>query len=160
MTDSQKECFDHAVKLLTRRMHSVSELRRKLRRSEWNDEDVEIVLADLQRRRYLDDRRYAEARALSAAERKQHGRRRAFMELRRAGVASEVADQALSKVYADNDSTAVARALIAKQASRLRKLDPQVARRRLVGMLQRRGFDYETVRPLIDEILKSNDDLE
>ena len=27
------------------------------------------------------------------------------------------------------------------------------ARRRLAGMLLRRGFDYDTVRPVIDEVL-------
>jgi SOS response regulatory protein OraA/RecX len=47
----------------------------------------------------------------------------------------------------------IARALAMKQATRLRKLDPQVARRRLVGMLQRRGFDYDSIRPVVDEIL-------
>src|SRR5438132_526734 len=40
-----------------------------------------------------------------------------------------------------------------KQAERLRKLDPQVARRRLAGMLARRGFDYDAIRPVIDEVL-------
>jgi len=33
------------------------------------------------------------------------------------------------------------------------KLEPAVARRRLVGMLQRRGFDYESIKPVVDEVL-------
>lgn len=36
---------------------------------------------------------------------------------------------------------------------RLAKLDPAVARRRLVGMLQRRGFDYDAIKPVVDEVL-------
>jgi hypothetical protein len=35
----------------------------------------------------------------------------------------------------------------------LKKLDPQVARRRLVGMLQRRGFDYDSIKPVIEEVI-------
>ena len=46
-----------------------------------------------------------------------------------------------------------ARRLAQKQSARLRKLDPLVARRRLAGMLQRRGFDYDTIKPVIDEVL-------
>jgi SOS response regulatory protein OraA/RecX len=44
--------------------------------------------------------------------------------------------------------------LARKQAPRLRKLDPIVARRRLTGMLQRRGFDYDDIRPVLDEVLR------
>ncbi len=47
----------------------------------------------------------------------------------------------------------MARELARKQAPRLKRLDPMVARRRLMGMLQRRGFEYETIKPVIDEIL-------
>ena len=90
---------------------------------------------------------------MSAAQYKHHGRRRAFMELLRSGVKGDVADKALDEVYDKTDSTAVARALAAKQAARLKKLDPLVARRRLVGMLQRRGFDYDTIKPVVDEVL-------
>jgi hypothetical protein len=31
-----------------------------------------------------------------------------------------------------------------------------VARRRLVGMLQRRGFDYDSIKPVVDEVLDGN----
>jgi len=56
-------------------------------------------------------------------------------------------------VYSEHDSTAVARQLAEKQAPRLKRLDPAVARRRLVGMLQRRGFDYESIKPVVDQVL-------
>jgi len=80
------------------------------------------------------------------------------MELLKSGVKGDVADRALDGVYDTHDSAAAARQLAAKQAPRLKKLDPLVARRRLVGMLQRRGFDYETIRPVIDEVLGTRDD--
>jgi regulatory protein len=74
-------------------------------------------------------------------------------ELRKAGVSGEVAARALDRVYDAADSVAVARELAMKQAGRLRKLDPVVARRRLVGMLQRRGFEYEAIKPVIEAVL-------
>jgi len=114
---------------------------------------VDAVLDDLARLGYLNDERFAKTKALSAAQHKHHGRRRAFMELIKSGVKGDVADKALSEVYAEHDSTAVARELARKQLPRLQKLEPMVARRRLVGMLQRRGFDYDAIKPVVDEVL-------
>src|SRR5438874_4740171 len=120
------------MKFLQRRMHSREELQRKLARHEYGEQMIASVLDDLTRMGYVDDERFAKTKALSAAQHKQHGRRRAFMELRKAGVSGDVADKALTDVYSEHDSTAVARRLAEKQAPRLKKLEPMVARRRLV----------------------------
>jgi len=149
----KQECFDRAMAALSSRLHGRSELRRKLARHEYGDAVIDAVLEDLTRLGYLDDERFARTRALSAAQHKHHGRRRAFLELIKSGVKGDVADKALADVYAQHDSTAVARELARKQAPRLQKLDPLVARRRLVGMLQRRGFDYDSIKPVVDEVL-------
>lgn len=149
----KQECFDVAMRALSSRLHSRSELRKKLMRREYGEPVVDAVLADLSRLGYLDDERFAKTRALSAAQHKHHGRRRAFLELVKSGVKGDVADRALDDVYSEQDSTAVARQLAKKQAPRLRKLEPAVARRRLVGMLQRRGFDYDAIKPVVDEVL-------
>ena len=154
----RQECFDQAIKHLQRRLHSRAELRTKLMRREYGDALIDSVLDDLARLGYVDDARFAKTKALAAAQHKQHGRRRAFMELRKAGVESSVAGRAVEDVYEITDTLALARQLAQKQAPRLRKLDPLVARRRLVGMLQRRGFNYDEIRPVIDEVLGYSDD--
>lgn len=154
----KQEAFDAGTRLLSMRLHSASELRRKLNTREYGHDVVEAVLADLARLGYLDDERFAKAKALSAAEHKKHGRRRAKIELMKAGVKGEVADKALNDVYESKDTLSVARELARKQAARLKKLDPTVARRRLVGMLQRRGFDYDDIKPVVDEVLRDNND--
>ena len=154
----RQECFDAAIKLLEARLHGTIELRRKLARKRWSSEIIEAAIAALSRLGYLDDERFARTKALSSAQHKQHGPRRAMMELLRAGVARAVADRAVEDVFGSADNTSVARVLAQKQAVRLKKLDPIVARRRLAGMLQRRGFDYDTIKPIIDEVLASRDE--
>jgi regulatory protein len=149
----RQECFDYAMKYLQARLHSGAELRRKLLRREYGDSVIDGVLADLLRMGYLDDARFAKSKALSAAEHKHHGRRRVFVELVKAGVKKEVAEAALDDVYEKSDSTAAALLLAEKRAPGLKKLQPAVARRRLAGMLMRRGFDYETIKPVIDQVL-------
>ena len=115
-------------------------------------------LADLERLGYVDDARFAKTKAMSAAQYKHHGHRRARVELMKAGVDDATARKAIEDVYDPHDSLGVARTLAQKQAPRLRKLDPIVARRRLAGMLARRGFDYDTIRPVIDEVLGYGDE--
>jgi regulatory protein len=149
----KQECFDAAMGFLSRRLHSRSELQRKLARKEWGADVIEAVLEDLTRLGYLDDKRFAKTKALSAAQHKHHGRRRAMVELMKAGVEKETARRAVEDVYEPHDSLAVARTLAQKKAPQLRRLDPLVARRRLAGMLARRGFEYDVVRPVIDEVL-------
>ncbi len=153
-----QECFDAAMKCLKARLHSRAELQRKLKRQEWGDAVIDAVIENLARMGYIDDARFATTKALSAAQNKKHGRRRAFVELIKCGVKSEVARRALDDVYDAHDSAGVARQLAMKQRPRLIKLEPIVARRRLAGMLQRRGYDYESIRPVIDEVLGNFDD--
>ena len=149
----RQECFDKAMEYLSRRLHSAAELHKKLMRVEYGEDVVREVIEDLARLGYVDDERFAAARAQSAAEHKHHGRRRAMADLLRSGVKPHVAERALQEVYGQADSVAMARALAIKQAPRLRRLNAVVARRRLAGMLQRRGFDYDAIKPVIDEIL-------
>lgn len=154
----RQECFDDALRALQTRLHGRTELAKKLARKEFGDAVVNAVLDDLERLGYLNDARFAKTKALSAAQHKHHGKRRAKLELMRSGVDATTADRALADVYEAHDSVAVARELARKQAPRLKTLDPQVARRRLVGMLQRRGFDYEQIKPVVDEVLGGGDE--
>jgi regulatory protein len=154
----RQEAFDAAMKSLERRLHSRAELEKKLKQKEYDAATIAAVLDNLERMGYVDDARFARTKALSAAQHKHHGHRRARLELMKAGVPDAVARKAIEDVYDPHDSLAVARTLAQKKAPHLRKLNPVVARRRLAGMLLRRGFDYETVRPVIDEVLGYGDE--
>jgi regulatory protein len=150
----RQEALDAALKSLQRRLHSRAELKTKLSRKEFGQDIIELVLDDLARLGYLDDARFAKTRALAAAKHKHHGRRRAYLDLLKSGVRPQIANAALDDVFSDaGDSTAAATLLAQKHAPRLRKFDSQTARRRLAAMLQRRGFDYETIKPVIDRVL-------
>jgi regulatory protein len=149
----RQECLDDALKLLERRLHSRKELSTKLSRQEHGTAVIDDVLEELGRLGYVDDERFARTKALAAARYKQHGRRRAMVELLKRGVKGDVARRALDDVYADQDTLAIAKKLAEKQAPRLCKLEPTVARRRLVGMLLRRGFDYDDIGPIIAQVL-------
>jgi regulatory protein len=149
----RQECFDAATRYLESRLHSRAELKRKLSRKEMGPAIIDGVLNDLERLGYLDDAKFANAKAASAAKHKHHGPRRAMQELMRAGVKSHLAKKATADVYAEQDPTAIAMALAERQAARLKRLDPAVAKRRLIGMLMRRGFDFESIKPVVAKVL-------
>ncbi len=154
----RQEVFDKAMALLGRRLHARAELKRKLMRLEYGEAVIDGVLDDLTQLGYLDDARFATVKASSAAKNRHHGKNRARVDLLKSGVDRETARRALEDVYDAHDSLAVARQLAQKQAPRLRRLHPLTARRRLAGMLLRRGFEYDTVRPVIDEVLGDHDE--
>jgi regulatory protein len=157
----RQECFDAALRFIESRMHGRTELKRKLVRKEFGDSIIEGVLNDLQRMNYLDDTRFAVAKATSAAKHKHHGPRRALMELTRAGIKSETAKAATAQVYHDKaDTLDIAMRLAERQSARLKRLDPAVARRRLMGMLLRRGFDFESIKPVMEKVLGKGGDQE
>jgi regulatory protein len=149
----RQECFDRAMSAIASRPQSREGLRRKLVRREFGQSVIDAVLDDLIRLGYVNDERFARGKATSSAKQKRHGRRRALVDLRRAGVSGTVAQKALDDVYSNHDAVASARIVAEKQAPRLKKLDIAVARRRLVGMLQRRGFDYDAIKPAVEGVL-------
>lgn len=154
----RQECFDKSIAFLSSRMHSRSELSKKLTKYEYGKLMIDSVLDQLAELGYLNDKAFAEAKAELAAKHKHHGRNRAMIELARKGVERETARRAVEVVYETHDSASVARDLARKKMRSLARLEPFVAKRRLFGLLLRRGFDYDTIKPVVEEVLGGVDD--
>jgi regulatory protein len=88
-----------------------------------------------------------------------HGRglaRRALAaELRRRGVADETVREAVSSVSTD-DEVAAATALVARKLASMRGLPRDVAHRRLLGMLGRKGFGAGLAARVVSEALRAS----
>lgn len=78
-------------------------------------------------------------------------------ELRRKGVDGEAASAALEQID-DDDQRAAARALVDKKLRSMRGLDPQVATRRLAGLLARKGYAAGLAFAVVREALGDLDD--
>ena len=149
----RQEAFDHAMRLIGGRMQTERELRTKLGRRAHGPAVVDAVIADLKRLGYVDDARLAQTRAADQARVKRHGKQRAVQELVKSGVARPTAERAVAEAYQGVDPRAAAAEVAAKKAASLKRLDPLTAKRRLVGFLQRRGFDYEAVQHAVERTL-------
>ena len=100
----------------------------------------------------IDDVAYAEMLVRTRHAERGLARRALAAELRRKGLGPEVAEEALEQVDGD-DELAAARRLVERRARSTQGLDPQVRRRRLAGMLARKGFPGGVAMRVIDEVL-------
>lgn len=136
------ECFDRALDALARRSRSRRDLERWLLQRQQAAADVAAALDRLESLGLLDDLAFARGFAQSRAVGRGFGARRIAAELARKGVARGIIDAALADLREEGgaDEGASLDAAAAKRARSLAKLAPEVARRRLVGWLVRRGF--------------------
>ncbi len=144
---------DRALRLLGVRSRSREELRRRLSRAGFPEDEITGALQDLERAGLVDDERFAEEVVRWRLSRQGYGRRAALDTLRRAGVERSIAEGALAGAgWVDEEARAeeVGRARLA----RLEGLPPETARRRLMGFLLRRGFDPEVARTVCARLLR------
>jgi regulatory protein len=159
LSEADGDCalYDRALRLLAARSRSTAEIRRRLRRDGDGAADrIERVVGTLVSRGFLDDAAHARAVTRSRVRSRAASSRRIEQELRRQGVASDVATEAVNEVFADEavDEGAVALAVARKRAALLADLPAPVQRRRLYGFLARRGYSPDIVRAAVEAVLK------
>ena len=138
----QVACFDRALEALARRSRSARDLERWLRDRDFSTAEIAPALDRLAELGMLDDLAFARGFAHSRAVGRGFGLRRVAAELGRHGVANAVVATVLTELrerHAGGEQAAL-EAAAQKRARALGKLEPEVARRRLMAWLVRRGF--------------------
>lgn len=147
-TDLFQRCFGAALYFLGYRPRSESEVRQRLHRRGFSGYIVDRVIAVLRERKLIDDLAFAQYWKDNRLLYNQRSRRLMKVELRQKGVATEAVDEAL----ADVDDEVSAYEAATKKVSTLASLNYHEFYRRLYGHLQRRGFDSETVRSVVERL--------
>ncbi|MBD8869817.1 regulatory protein RecX [Nocardioides donggukensis] len=141
--------------MLTGQARSRQELATRLRSKNVPDDLAARLLDRFEEVGLVDDAAFARAWVASRQPGKGLARRALAVELRRKGIADEVAAEALAEIDPD-DEDAAARALVRKKLRALEGVETERATRRLVGMLARKGYSpgtaYAVVRAELAEI--------
>jgi regulatory protein len=143
------------LRLLTDRARTREELARALARKGVPGEAAAAVLDRFDEVGLIDDAAFAAQWVRSRHTHRGLGRRAIAVELRRKGVADEVAGEALAEVDAESEAHR-ARELVDRKLRSLAVATPEqraVAGRRLVGMLARRGYGAGTAYRVVREAL-------
>ncbi|MCE5259298.1 MAG: RecX family transcriptional regulator [Chloroflexi bacterium] len=142
-----EDAYDNVLYYLTFRSRSEGEIRKYLADKHYEDVSDDIVTR-LKRVGLVDDAAFARQWVENRNNFHPRSKWALRSELRRAGVASELIEQALDAV----DDTASALAAGERKAWQMRQLDWPVFRQRLLVFLQRKGFSYNVSDHTVKEL--------
>lgn len=142
---------------LTGQPRTRAELADLLAEREIPDEVASEVLDRFGEVGLIDDAAFAAAWVESRHRGRGLGKRALAQELRRRGVNDELARDALDELGPDQEE-ATARALVRKKLPSMRSLDRQVAMRRLLGMLARKGYPGGLAMAVVKQELAADDE--
>jgi regulatory protein len=131
---------DRALNLLSFRDRSRRELEQRLLQAGYEPDEVLEALEGLERVGLVDDDRFAGAVVEQHAGRRLSGRRAVAAALFAKGVDRDTAATALAELDAPGAELERATELARGRAARMVGLAPEVAYRRLTGLLARRGY--------------------
>lgn len=143
-----QSALDAAYRFLSYRSRSESEVRSRLHRRKVDDTTIGVVIAKLRDQRLIDDEAFAHRWTENRQTHSPRSGRMVQWELRRKGVAQEVAEVAAAEV--DDDEAAYQAAT--RRAGRFRTADYETFQKRLGDFLLRRGFGYGVVRRTVDRL--------
>jgi regulatory protein len=135
-----------ALTMLSRRELSEAQVRTRLTRKEFDEDEVEAAVERLRQDGTLNDRRVALAAARLESAVRHRGRARVIQKLRTLGIDSDVAEAAVNEVFEEVDEAAL---LDRAFERRLRGQDPtdldEKGRARIVRGLAGQGFSIEAI---------------
>jgi len=145
--ETEGELYQYAVGALGRRMRTVAELKRLLRRRVEEDEIgktlVELVVRKLKDQGYLSDAKYAAAYSTLRRDNEKFGRRRVITDLKVKGVHGEVIDVAMESTFGEVNEEKQAREYLRRK--RLKKPKDKKETARIFRQLMRAGFGAKTI---------------
>jgi regulatory protein len=113
--ETEAELYDAAIKILMRRAHSVSEMKKTLARRCEEEKIVKRVVNRLKRESLIDDARYARQFTRHRAEARKQGQFRIARELRARGVPDQHIEAALKDSAQETDPSALVRQRIERK---------------------------------------------
>ena len=149
--DSEPALYDAAVKILSRRAHSVSDMKKALIRRTADEDLIQKVLARLKQNGLIDDARYAKQFARQRTEIRHQGKFRVARELRARGVPDQHIESAVAEAAANSDEAAMVRQRIDRKLRLFRgpNSNKTIGEKKIASLyrtLLRAGFSSDTIR--------------
>lgn len=153
MRGSQAEAKSYALRLIEYRPRSRKEMLQRLKIKGFDDEEINGTIAYLERAGLINDEILADGLLKHAVEKKLLGKRGAELFLYKRGIERGLISKVISSHTKENEDEA-AKKLLEKKLRTLRSQPEDVIKRRLYGMLQRRGFASDVIKAAISSAMK------
>ena len=149
--DEVHRAYHHAVRLLGYRPRSRLEIERRLRQKDYSAEAIGAAIERLLANQRLDDAAFAQSWLDNRERFRPRGARALRYELRQKGIDNSTINEALTGL----DEDALAWAAVEGKIDRWRTLDQSDFRKKMMGFLSRRGFNYATIRTVCQRAWES-----
>jgi regulatory protein len=147
--DEQEIAFQRTLRLINYRTRSHQEIDRYLNKLQYSQETIAAVQDRLKQAGVLDDRQFAKIWVENRVEFRPRSHRMLTLELRQKGIDNEIIESTLETTIPDGD---LAYKAAIKQQRKYRNLDWENFQRKLTAYLSRRGFNYETINPVVKRV--------
>jgi len=144
-----------AFRLLGRRQHSSSELRRKLWNNDYEQKLIDEVIEELNSKGYLDDAGFIRAFVAEKSKNKNWSTNKIKSELIKRGISQKQIEELLSEQPKETENENALKLAKKKYEVLLkRNLEQKELRNKLSTFLFSKGFDYEIIKEVCGIILK------
>lgn len=154
---SLDEAYDKACRYCARSEKCERDVRQKFYSWRVSPEHQDKIIAELYANRYLDELRFTLAFARDKHRFSGWGRQRIARELRMRGISSTTIEEAFREVFEEFDELEQLQDVMSRKLRSLKASDP--LRKRFEQMMRfglYRGFDYEAVRRITEQLLKAS----
>ncbi len=148
--DETDRAFDQVVRLLARRPYSTAEIRRYLASKSVPAAAIDEVMAKLEHLGYVDDRAFAVFWVESRERSRPRGPQALRYELRQKGISNSIIEAVLGDLDTQNSAYRAAQ----ERIRRLRGQSPEQFRARLGAFLVQRGFNYDSIHDVIEQVIE------
>lgn len=150
MTELNRKALSYALTLLGRRMYSKAQLKQKLVKRGYGEEEVSSVILYCEERGYLNDYDFAQFWIEDRIRLKPMGRWRLKGELLQKGIREEIASQVLDELLPEERELSLAKKLM---LHKFRQVGPEQGEyHKIYGFLFRRGFGKEVIIRAANEL--------
>jgi regulatory protein len=146
-----------AFRLLGRRQHSTSELKRKLWNKDYDSKLIDKVIEDLNKQGYLDDKKFVREFVAEKSRAKSWSIKKIKSELIKKGIAIKMIDEILIDQPKETEQENAFK-LAQKKYDQLhnRKLEPKELKMKLITFLLSKGFEYDFVKEVCGKLINES----
>ena len=149
---NDSKSFSAALRLITRRDRTETELRQKLKQFGFSLSAIETAVEKCREYNYLDDNRYAIERARALLRTGRGVGRKVKLDLHRRGVSGAIVEQALATAEKEFPPDQILCDQLTRRFSTFNYFTADNReKRRVVGFFQRRGFSLEQIFSILKE---------
>ena len=149
--EQTRQAFITCLRLLAASPKSGHELKKKLAGKGYSEEAVDQALAELRSQGILDDEAFAKDLMTRLTLGKSAGRHKIAFELKRHGISKKIREDLLEGI-SEEDETRRALEQARLKWSGWSKLEPQKRKKRLYDFLVRKGYDFQIVQDILQEL--------